>query len=290
MYPSSHLRLYSLGFIVTRRVNDVTQEAMWRECVSCIRKWYPTEPIVIIDDHSPVPVDEGLLDPRTELKMSWLPPGAGEQLPYLYLRDRNRFDKAVVLHDSVFLRRAFDERVLESVDTVRFLWSTVEDEGFRYESYVADVLSRTPCTDDVRKGYANEGWRSYGGCFGAMCIVDRGFLAQVFARCDLSVLATMRSPEPSNRFHRTCFERIFSLACYSAARANEKSLPASLYGPMIYVVPTETCGDANRFVYEVGNGVLVSCAMPVYGLSFENYLVHKKSWPSLECVKVWSSR
>jgi hypothetical protein len=41
-----------LGFIVLRHVNDETTNQYWIHCYNCIRKYYPENMILIIDDNS----------------------------------------------------------------------------------------------------------------------------------------------------------------------------------------------------------------------------------------------
>ena len=42
----------SVGFIITRHVNNESVNKVWISCVQQIRKSYPTNKIVIIDDNS----------------------------------------------------------------------------------------------------------------------------------------------------------------------------------------------------------------------------------------------
>ena len=42
----------SIVFIITRHVNSEQSNELWQENIRCIRRWYPTDPILIIDDHS----------------------------------------------------------------------------------------------------------------------------------------------------------------------------------------------------------------------------------------------
>ena len=46
------IRIMSLGFIVLRHVNSELSDKYWIKCYDCIRKHYPENEIIIIDDNS----------------------------------------------------------------------------------------------------------------------------------------------------------------------------------------------------------------------------------------------
>ena len=41
-----------IGFIILRHVNDELTNKYWNHCYNCIRKYYPENNILIIDDNS----------------------------------------------------------------------------------------------------------------------------------------------------------------------------------------------------------------------------------------------
>lgn len=91
------------GFIMLRHVNSEETNKYWFECYKCIRRFY-TEKIVIIDDHSDpqhIGCSEELI--HCEVICSEFPKRA-ELLPYYYLHKHAFFEKAVILHDSVFFQ------------------------------------------------------------------------------------------------------------------------------------------------------------------------------------------
>ena len=51
LYLWYNILLMSLGFIIIRHVNSKISDYYWKECYTCIRKFYDN-PIVIIDDSS----------------------------------------------------------------------------------------------------------------------------------------------------------------------------------------------------------------------------------------------
>ena len=74
----------NFGFIITRHVNSSKTNKYWNRCVKLINIYYPSKPIIIIDDNS----DDDFLkeDSRYEnvtvIKSEF--PGRGELLPYIY--------------------------------------------------------------------------------------------------------------------------------------------------------------------------------------------------------------
>jgi hypothetical protein len=106
------------GFIITRHVNSEKTDNYWKECYNCIRKWHPDLKIIIIDDNSD---QEKITDMEVTncevIRSQYI--GRGELLPYYYLLTRKLFDRAIIIHDSVFLHEPIN---FENVDTVKFLW------------------------------------------------------------------------------------------------------------------------------------------------------------------------
>lgn len=95
----------SYGFIITRHVNSELTNKYWNQCVKLIRTYYPLRKIVIIDDNSNyvfVKPDHDYIN--LEIIQSEYPK-RGELLPYIYYLRYKWFDRAVILHDSVFIHK-----------------------------------------------------------------------------------------------------------------------------------------------------------------------------------------
>ena len=167
------------GFIITRCVNENEQDLLWRECLACVREWYPATPFIIIDDHSTVEIDTKDLDDYTIVVHSELAPGVGELLPYYYLYTYKYFDKAIIMHDSVFLQKPFKSNELENIRTVRFLWKFYE---FEHDQPSVNLIS----------------------------IITTSFLDALVNKYSLFALV----PLISTRSERKCMERIFAIACF----------------------------------------------------------------------------
>ena len=73
----------SVGFIILRHVNSYVTDKYWKLCYDCIRKYYPENDIVIIDDNShPEYVSYKSIYKTKIIEAPY--PKRGELLPYLY--------------------------------------------------------------------------------------------------------------------------------------------------------------------------------------------------------------
>lgn len=166
------------GFVLTRHVNSNVTNMYWNEACKSIRKVYPDVPIMVVDDNSDpaflytdIPLD-GITVVQSEYK------GRGEILAYYYFWTLRPFDKAVVIHDSVFIQhkiRAILDPVLASLQTVRFCW---------YFSHIYDAPDVETffirCTEssvvDDWAHFHNQKREKWLGCFGVMSVVTHGFI------------------------------------------------------------------------------------------------------------------
>ena len=173
----------SLGFIILRHVNSEKTNLYWIECYRCIRNFYPENKIVIIDDNSNYDyINSNDLAPlyNTEIIDSEYKK-RGELLPYYYYLKFHFFDKAVILHDSVFIQQYFD---FTNVQHFQFLW-----EFEHIFDNPEKEISKLECLDNNTKlielYYKKEVWK---GCFGVMSIVSYDFLQSIDEKHKLSNL------------------------------------------------------------------------------------------------------
>ena len=111
-----------LGFIILRHVNNELTNNYWRHCIECIRKFYPENKILVIDDNS----DPKFLTTETYYNTTIIKseyPKRGELLPYYYYLNNKLFDVAVIIHDSVFINSYIDF----TVDKYKIIWEFEHD-------------------------------------------------------------------------------------------------------------------------------------------------------------------
>lgn len=196
-----------IGFIVIRHVNDAKTNLYWQEAVLNIRKFYPTNKLIIVDDNSNQEfVNDSLISEKkydynvvqSEFEKR------GEILAYYYFHKLKPFPKAVVLHDSAFINSNI---VFDDVHDVQFLWSfplqwnntALELEILsKFENKILLSTYNDPCK-----------WR---GCFGVMSVIEWEFLDNI--NTSYNFFNTLL-PLVTCRIDRMAVERIFACACFS---------------------------------------------------------------------------
>ena len=185
------------GFIILRHVNSDITNKYWIESYNCIRKLYPENAIVIIDDNSNYDYITNITVHNTTIINSEYK-GCGELLPYYYYSLNKWFDQAVIIHDSVFIKKMIDF----SVDKCKILWSFEHwYDNMQMEIYLISLLDNNA---ELINFYNNkELWK---GCFGGMSIISHDYLKFVNDKYNFSkLLEHVRTRE-----YRCYFERVIS--------------------------------------------------------------------------------
>jgi len=230
----------SIGFIITRHVKCENSNKIWIKCIQQIRKFYPLNTIVIIDDNSNyqfVIYDNSLLDNCIVIESSYK--GAGELLPYYYYYTYKWFDKAIYIHDSVFINNTIDTKIQD----IKFLWffyggehEEAEQTAPRIE-YLCQFLNNKDELLNVFKEKSK--WK---GCWGAMSVIDHNYLTHLVQKYNFLVLLQ----HMSSREDRKCFERFFGLLC--CADKPELNDNPSIYG--YYIENPNNRKDIYQYNYE----------------------------------------
>ena len=202
-----------IGFIMLRHVNNNLSNEYWMYNYDCIRKYYPNNKILIIDDNSNYQfITKKELYNTTIIKSEY--PRRGELLPYIYYLRNKLFDTAVIIHDSVFINKYIDF----NVDKYKLLWEfehncdQIEDETKMIKLFNDETLL---------KFYENKIlWK---GCFGAMSIIKHDFLKEINDKYDLNKLLDC----VLNRYNRCSFERV--IGCLLQKEYKTKSLYGCIY-------------------------------------------------------------
>lgn len=187
----------NIGFIILRHVNSEITNTYWIKCYNCIRKFYPENKIVIIDDNSKQQFLTTINLYKTIVINSEYP-GRGELLPYHYYLKNKFFNKAVIIHDSVFINKY----VNFNVDDYKLLWSFEHKFNYDYRKIVPQIL--TIFNDPKLIYFYNNNKQSWRGCFGAMSVITHDYLSFVNQKFNLNKLLKFIV----NRKTRMCFERI----------------------------------------------------------------------------------
>jgi hypothetical protein len=255
------------GFIITRHVNSKTTNRYWNHSVKLIRTFYPLKLIVVIDDNSNqqfVKADhlyKNLIVIQSEF------PGRGELLPYYYFLKYKWFNRAVILHDSVFIHRRVP---FEKINVpVLPLWHHIYDkENLPNLIRIASSLNRS--NELIRLlnqndsnisilGMANKD--SFNLVFGSQSFIGLRFLELLQQKYNFSNLVNVIH----NRTDRCALERIMGLLF--TMEYPQLKMKASLFGDII--------PKSNSFRY-----------------SYEQYIydLNRKKKVLYPFVKVWTGR
>jgi hypothetical protein len=253
-----------VGFIFTRCVRVKSQNALWNTCYRQIRHFFPKNPIIIIDDGSVSDLVKPWMDLTHTTIVSAKYANAGEGLPFLYLYEYKPFDKAVILHDSMFLQKRV---CFEDIKDIGFLWdfSPLID----YPDLLKELQCHLTISDSIDSMIDLENWN---GCFGCACVITYEFLHQLQRETGLLDVIPFIDSRPK----RCVLERLLGFACCYVLGF----LGPSLYG--------EIHDHPNRFQYTYDmyqKDLRKSFKRPI-GMQIRK----QKQVLSLPIIKVWNGR
>lgn len=195
-----------IGFIILRHVNSELTNQYWIHCYNCIRKHYPENMILIIDDNSDYRyiTNKGLYKTLT-INSEY--PGRGELLPYYYYLQYKLFDTAVILHDSAFINSFIDFHVdkYKIIWDFEHNWDQIEDETKMINMF--NDKSLLEFYEDKNK------WT---GCFGCMSVITHDFLESINTKYDISKLLDC----VLTRYNRSSFERVIACLLQKECQVN----------------------------------------------------------------------
>jgi len=202
------------GFIILRHVNSSLTNKYWLHCYDCIRKYYPENNILIIDDNSNYNfITFKELYKTTIINSEY--PGRGELLPYYYYLNNKLFDTAIIIHDSVFINSLID---INNINDYKILWDfehkwdQIEDETKMINSF-----------NDIELTNFHKNKNLWVGCFGGMSIIKHDYLVFINNKYDISKLLKY----VLNRYNRCSFERV--IACLLQKHVSNKSLFGNIH-------------------------------------------------------------
>lgn len=260
-----------IGFIILRHVNSTITNQYWKECYSSIRKFYPSNKIIIIDDDSNT---HFLKCDETELKLDHTTiiqseyPKRGEFLPYYYYLKNKFCDTAVILHDSVFIQQPINFHV----DEYKMLWhfpSYLMKDGQSSEKQIEQIraLGHQGLNNMYEYFYLNKN----NGCFGAMSIITYDYLSEINNIFKIDKLI----PHITCRISRCAFERVFSFLLMYKHNGGNVVSGGTMWNSRGNIKHHSLLGDIVKY-----------CR---WGITFEEYIKHKHRM-KLPIVKVWTGR
>ena len=184
-----------IGFIVLRHVHDDITRLYWKECCRCITQFYPESKIIIIDDKSEIDISDEKLPTNTTLLNSNIK-ASGEILPYYYYIRNKWFQKAVIIHDSIFINSYIDF----SFQKYKILWDF--PHIFDNVNEELKLINYLDNNEEVISRYKDK--QSWNGCFGGMTCIDHDYLLELNNKYDLIKFSQFIN----DRRTRQCWERI----------------------------------------------------------------------------------
>ena len=205
----------SLGFIIIRHINSSETDEYWKECYHCIRKYYNNDILIIDDNSNPNFLKEDIITVNcTVIKSEFI--GRAELLGYYYFHKTHFVDRAVIIHDSVFLNSYID---FTKYGEVRSLWSF--QHHWDEDAYTINIIKKIPSHEVILEKYINK--NSWQGCFGVMSMITWNLLDKIDSQHNLfeALLSVIRC-----RQDRMALERIF--ACLFAIYYAESTYPCHI--------------------------------------------------------------
>lgn len=223
----------TLGFIILRHVHDERTNKYWIRSYNCIRKNYPENLILIVDDGSNYKyVTNERLYKTTVINSEYQ--RRGEVLPYYYYLKNKMFDVACIIHDSVFINKYID---MTGVDTYKKLWDF---------KHTWDLLDLEPTILQLYKDkelldfYNNK--NLWSGCFGGMTVITHDFLKLLDSKYNINILLAVTETKTD----RMAFERVF--ACLlEKVQKNEETFFGDIHAYIKDYLEVENKGKNNFF-------------------------------------------
>ena len=198
----------SLGFIIIRHVNSKMSDYYWKECYTCIRKFY-NNPIIIIDDSSNKEfLNENIFLTRCTIIYDTEHKGVAELLPYYYFHKLKPFDTAVIIHDSVFIQSKINFELSEH-ENVRFLWSFRHHWDDEICPHINDLCIKLLKSEELIDLFHKK--HLWSGCFGVMSVIKWRFIDKINKE---HLLFDNILPYINVRVQRCSIERIFGMLAY----------------------------------------------------------------------------
>lgn len=234
------------GFIIPCYINSEKSYKSLNTCVDNIRK-YHNEKIVLLNNHSPISI-ESILDTYDNVETYLSPfPSSGEFNAYLWFHENKIFDKAIVLHDSMYLNKKMEN--IDKVKTVQFIkyftdhindWSLVKEPNTDYnkehriathDDLIIHILNRGLNRVNVEfLAFAKNLYhqkKKWVGCYGIMSIIDYSFLRELQTKTNILDVGKSLT----GKRDRIAMESIYSLALLFMESTSINTLKKSYDGP-----------------------------------------------------------
>jgi len=205
------------GFIILRHINNSTNNKYYINAYNHIRLLYPENKIIIIDDNSNYNFIDKDYDNNlyNTIIINSEYPSRGELLPYIYYLRNKLFDKAIIIHDSIFIKK----KINLDINNYSFLWEFEHNwDDINDEVRLIKHLNNN---EEILSFYfKKELWK---GCFGGMMIITYDYLKNIDIKYNIEGLINAIKI----RDNRCSFERV--IACLMQIESIEPSLLGNIH-------------------------------------------------------------
>lgn len=202
----------SFVFIIIRHVDSEVTNEYWQQNYKCIRKSYPTIPIVIIDDNSNLEyVYSDVSMENITIISSEFPKGRGEILGYYYFFKERWADYCMIIHDSFWIQSPIPEleTCIQNPDfTVRFLCDFNMTQGHHNFQDEINMINKLKNPGEF-VAYFHQLDICRTGCFGLQSLISFSFLNKIQETFNFMLLMEYIT----SRNDRMLLERVFGGIC-----------------------------------------------------------------------------
>jgi hypothetical protein len=188
----------TLGFIIFRKVDQIKDNINWMGCYNCIRRYYPNNKIVIIDNNSNY-INVNVLFEKTLVNTIVVNnkfKNAGEITAYYYYYENNYFDIAVIIPDYMFITKYID---FLNIKDYQCLW----DFGHNFDSDFDEkkLLHNLRKSIDLLEMHQDKCmWKS---CYKGILVITHTFLSLLEEKYNiLNLVNIINSVEERRSFER----------------------------------------------------------------------------------------
>ena len=109
-----------VGFIIPSFCKNEENLKVCKFCIDSIRKFYPKNKIIIINDYSYIDIEKAFENYKNIDIVLSMNKGSGDTTTYNFFLENKPFDIAVIMNDSMFFENKIEN--LEKINTVMPLW------------------------------------------------------------------------------------------------------------------------------------------------------------------------
>ncbi len=201
-------------FFILRFVSTEEHNFYWQECYKSIRRYYPENEIIIIDNNS----NKSLLNHNLTLENCRIIqseyPNSRLFSPFYEILKLQDIDKAIIIHDGIIFNRHIDFD--NTFNNIKFFWHFITHHYDNYNLEMAQ-LNLLNNKEECIQMYNSKQWY---GCLGCITAIDNKFLKLLEEKYGLSILKTAIK----NQDDAIAFERVLAVLSYSAYPEISKDL------------------------------------------------------------------